>query len=164
MRLWQRIVDQRITNLIGDGDVSHLSGAGKPLSLELDKHSPDELRLAHKIMADNDVLPDWVAAGKALEELEAKLRKQVTVKAEAFVKKRKSAESGGHTCLSLQNEDRWNAYAAAFREQVGRYNREVLLYNLKLPAGLPHRQILDDDALIDQALSANQSSTLTPEN
>ena len=163
MRRWERLVDQRIADLIGDGDVSHLPGAGKPLSLELDKHSPDEFRLAHKIMADNDVMPDWVAAGKALGELEAKLRKQVTVKAEAFVKKCKSAESGGQTSFGIQHEDRWKAYAAAFREQVGRFNREVLLYNLKLPAGLPHRQVLAGDALIDQALSALQSSTFTAE-
>ena len=81
MKKWQDIVDQLVKDVVGDGDISHLPGAGRPLQLQDESHTPTELRAAHKIMNDNNVLPDWVAAGRALDQLEEKLRLQIRMRA-----------------------------------------------------------------------------------
>ena len=78
MNRWKKAVDHLVEDLIGDGDVSHLPGAGRPLQLGDDKHTPAELRAAHKIMQDHDVVPDWMTFGKSLEEMEHKLRLQIS--------------------------------------------------------------------------------------
>ena len=77
MKKWERIVDRQVADAIGDGDVSHLSGAGKKLALPDDSRTPDELRAAFKIMRDHNVMPEWLATGARLEQAEGKLRSQI---------------------------------------------------------------------------------------
>ena len=146
---WQRMVDQQSKEAVGDGDVSHLPGAGKRLQFD-DERTPPELRVAFKIMADNDVEPDWIAAGKALDTKERELRESLSANA----RRRSLVERGAakDPRLLLQSEKRWQRFSANFIDDVERYNRETLVYNLKLPPGLPRREQLRADALIASAL------------
>ena len=146
---WQRMVDQQSKEAVGDGDVSHLPGAGKRLQFD-DERTPPELRVAFKIMADNDVEPDWIAAGKALDTKERELRESLSAKARRRCQSLETAASDPRR--TLQSDKRWRRFAAAFAEDVERYNRETLVYNLKLPPGLPRREQLRADALIARAL------------
>lgn len=148
---WNRIADQGARELIGDGDVSHLPGAGKRLSLD-DEHVPRELRAAYKIMADNEVMPDWIAAGKALEKQERKLRNRLTVRARRFRQDIESAQSRGENHRQAGIEANWRRFAAEFEQEIERFNREALVYNLKLPPSLPKREHLRADKLLERAL------------
>ena len=144
MKRWERIVDQLVTDAIGNGDVSHLPGAGAPLRLDDGSHTPDEWRMAFKIMNDHEVLPGWIASGKALEKQEVELRKQIADRARLYRDR-----------LQLADVDRgWEHYKEKMRQRIGRHNREVLLLNLKLPAGLPHRPILNPTTVIKQAIES----------
>ncbi len=148
---WDRIADQGARQLIGDGDVSHLPGAGKRLSLD-DEHVPRELRTAYKIMADNEVLPDWIAAGKALATQERKLRDRLVARARRHCQNLELALAAGENHRQAKIEAAWRSFAAEFEEEVERYNREALVYNLKLPPSLPKRQHLRADKLLERAL------------
>lgn len=158
MRRWQSIVDQQIAQSIGEGDVSHLPGAGEPLQFDDQWHTPADQRMAFKIMSENEVLPDWIAAVKALEAQETELRDQVALKAHRYVQAMKAARDAGNARQAVNNENSWKRYAQQLRERVTRYNRAVLDSNLKLPAGIPHRLELRLDALLDQALAASDSA------
>lgn len=148
---WDRIADQGARQLIGDGDVSHLPGAGKRLSLD-DEHVPRELRAAYKIMADNEVVPDWIAAGKALEQQERKLRDRLSARARRFRQDIKVAQSRGEAHRQARIEAGWRRFTAELREEIERFNREALVYNLKLPPSLPKREHLRADKLLERAL------------
>ena len=148
---WDRIADQGARQLVGDGDVSHLPGAGKRLPLD-DEHVPRELRAAYKIMADNEVVPDWIAAGKALAEQERKLRDRLNARARRFCQDVESAQSAGELHRQAKIEANWRRFAAEFQEEIDRYNREALVYNLKLPPSLPKREHLRADKLLQRAL------------
>ena len=147
MKKWGRIVDRLITESIRDGDVSHLPGAGKKLSLKDDSATPNELRATFKIMKDHNVTPEWIAAGKRLEQMESTLRNQIETRARQHHMRRARAEATD----TARIESDWNRYREQFLERVERYNREVLVYNLTLPSGIPHRQILRGEPLIEQA-------------
>ena len=148
---WDRIVDQGARQLIGDGDVSHLPGAGKRLPLD-DEHVPREMRAAYKIMADNEVVPDWIAAGKALSTQERKLRKRLNARARRFRQDIESAQSRDENHRQARIEANWRRFAVEFEQEIERFNREALVYNLKLPPSLPKRQHLRADKLLKRAL------------
>ena len=71
MPLMDTIVEQFIQKAIRDGEFDNLPGFGKPLPEE-DFSGPAHLRMAYKIMKDNNVVPPEVAL---LNEI-ATLRKQ----------------------------------------------------------------------------------------
>ena len=155
MNHWESLVDQKIREVIGDGDISHLSGAGKPLDLNDDTNTPEHLRLAYKIMRDHDVMPDWIGKLQILNQLEDKLHKQINIRTDRYLRELKKAQRRG-TILDENNiEADWKAYITEFIERVGRYNRDVLSYNISVPNGIPHKQILDSDKMIHHALCQN---------
>ena len=152
MKKWQDIVDQLVKSVIGDGDISHLPGAGRPLQLQDESHTPAELRAAHKIMNDNKLLPDWVAAGHALDQMEENLRLQIRKRAARYAKDKSAAQSVAVLKSLVEIEEDWKRYKLEFSDRIGRYNREALIYNLKVPSGIAHKQILNSSDLIERAL------------
>lgn len=152
MKKWERIVDRQVADAIGDGDVSHLSGAGKQLALPDDSRTPDELRAAFKIMGDHNVMPEWIAAGKRLEQAEATLRSQIQTAARQYRRRLCSVRAESKQAMQDSAERNWKRKREAYLESVDRYNREVLAYNLTLPRGIPHKPLLRGETLIKQAL------------
>ena len=150
MKKWERIVDRLITDVIGDGDVSHLTGAGKRLPSKDETHTPNEWRAAFKMMDDHNVMPAWIATGARLDQVEAALRKQINSRAQQHRRRLALAETTSQATAAVESD--WFRYRGRFLERVESYNREALVYNLTLPRGIPHRQILQGEALIEQAL------------
>ena len=147
MDKWRRIVDRLITDAIGDGDVSHLPNAGKPLKLADDARAPEDQRAAFKIMQDHNVLPDWITEGKLLETAEADLCAELTARAQRFHRESQAARSTDH---AASIRERWIGFLAEFSERVEQHNRKALTFNLKLPKGIPHKPILNIDALLEK--------------
>ena len=157
MKKWERLVDRLITDSIGDGDVSHLPGAGKSLPLERNSNAPDDLRAAFKIMEDHNVMPEWIETGVRLEQLEAALRRQIEARTQQYLRESQRARQDPDSRRVAQLESSWHRYRARYLERVERYNREALSYNLTLPKGIPHRQALRGEHLIEQALRQSGS-------
>ncbi|PJF27350.1 MAG: hypothetical protein CUN53_04395 [Phototrophicales bacterium] len=109
-------IDEIIRGAMERGEFDQLPGQGAPLSLNDERHVPEELRLAHKIMKDNEIVPDWIMSGKELEIEYKRLR--------AALKTASAAQK------------------AALRDQVTAYNKRVLTHNLKLPPGVAHKPML----------------------
>lgn len=158
MKRWQYIVDQLLIDAIGDGDVSHLPGAGKPLPLADESHSPEESRVAFKIMRDHNVLPGWIETARALAQQEAELRRRIAELARTCREGLSSPNMPGEARLGAQLTQ--DADLREWRERILRHNREVLQLNLKLPASLPHKPALNADLLIEQALRRSKERPL----
>lgn len=152
MRKRERAVDRLIAGSIGDGDVSHLPAAGKRLPLNDHPNTPDDLRAAFKIMEDHNVAPDWIEASRRLEEKEAALRSQLATRAQKHKRDLRRARQEASDARAQALDSKWRRYQRQFLERVERYNREALVYNLNLPKGIPHRQTLRGERLIEQAL------------
>ncbi len=119
------LIDEQIKDAIRQGHFADLPGAGKPLNLDDDAHTPDHLRVAHKIMRDNDLVPDWIVQGRELDAAREKLLDDV---------RRAAHAKPGSAAL--------DALHAAAKQ----YNRQVLSYNLKVPQGVAHKRHVDVEA------------------
>ena len=149
MAALRRALDYQIGDVIGDGDISHLPGAGKPLRLDDNPHTPSDQRAAQKIMQDHNVTPDWVMAGKALEQNEAQLQASIDERAKAYVAALRAAATPGRRETARRS---WSRFQARLETAINKHNRAALDYNLKVPPGIPHKLALNADALLERAL------------
>ncbi len=122
------LMDEIIRAAIERGDFDNLPGQSRPLRLEDDAHTPAHLRLAHKVLRDNGLAPDWVAESKGIDHDRDKLLAQLG-RARARMR---SAEASERTSIRAELE----AQAAAL-------NKRILTYNLKTPPGMPHKPLFD---------------------
>jgi len=65
-----KIIEERIRAAQKKGVFENLEGSGKPLNLEDDRHIPEDLRLAHKILKNADCLPPEIELKKEIERTE----------------------------------------------------------------------------------------------
>jgi hypothetical protein len=65
-----KIVEQRILEAMEKGEFDNLPGHGKPLHIEDDRHIPEDLRLAYKILKNAECLPPEVEALREIRQME----------------------------------------------------------------------------------------------
>lgn len=65
-----RLAEERIRDAIQRGEFDNLPGSGKPLNLEDDRHIPDDLRLAYKILKNAECLPPELELKKEIRKAE----------------------------------------------------------------------------------------------
>lgn len=67
---FERIVEERIQQAERRGAFRNLEGRGVPLRLVEDRHVPDDLRLAYKVLKNADCLPPEIELKKEIERTE----------------------------------------------------------------------------------------------
>ena len=67
---FERIIESRIKKAQKEGAFENLPGSGRPLRLEDDRHIPEDLRLAHKVLKNADCLPPEVQLRKEIRATE----------------------------------------------------------------------------------------------
>lgn len=63
---FERIVEERIKKAQYQGAFDNLPGAGKPLEFSDDRHIPEDLRLAYKILKNADCVPPEIELKKEI--------------------------------------------------------------------------------------------------
>jgi hypothetical protein len=66
----ERLAEERIRDAIQRGEFDNLPGRGKPLNLEDERHIPDDLRLAYKILKNAGCLPPELELKKEISKAE----------------------------------------------------------------------------------------------
>lgn len=90
---WVELVaEARIEEALKDGVFANLPGKGRPLELKEHPFVPRAMRVPYKILHDAGFAPDWIQRGKALAELEERL-KQVTEEHLAWLAREREAEA-----------------------------------------------------------------------
>ena len=65
-----KIVEKRIKEAQKNGEFNDLPGHGSPLKYEEDRHIPEDLRLAHKILKNANCLPPEIEEKKEIRQME----------------------------------------------------------------------------------------------
>lgn len=65
---FDKIIEERIRTAQRNGKFDNLPGKGKPLKLEDDHRTPEELRMAYKILKNADCLPPEVEVKKEIRQ------------------------------------------------------------------------------------------------
>ncbi len=71
--VFDKIAEQKIREAMDNGEFDDLPGKGKPLHLEDDRHLPQDIRLAHKILKNADMLPPELELRKEIITIEEML-------------------------------------------------------------------------------------------
>jgi len=67
---FDKIAEKKIREAMDNGEFDNLPGSGKPLQLEDDRHIPQDIRLAHKILKNADCLPPELELRKEIFTIE----------------------------------------------------------------------------------------------
>ena len=67
---FDKIAEKKIREAMDNGEFDDLPGKGKPLQLEDDRHLPQDIRLAHKILKNADCLPPELEIRKEIFTIE----------------------------------------------------------------------------------------------
>jgi len=67
---FDKIAEKKIREAMDNGEFDDLPGKGKPLQLEDDRHIPQDIRLAHKILKNADCLPPELELRKEILSIE----------------------------------------------------------------------------------------------
>jgi hypothetical protein len=67
---FDKIAEKKIREAMDNGEFDDLPGKGKPLELEDDRHLPQDIRLAHKILKNADCLPPELELRKEIFTIE----------------------------------------------------------------------------------------------
>ena len=129
MKQWETGVDIAIRKAMEAGEFNNLPGEGQPLDLSIDPYTPADMQLAHKIMKQNGIAPDWIVQSKTL-----------TAKLDSWQSRLKAAHK---TYSKTNNLVTWQTAKEKLGEVAEKLNKEVVAFNLKLPPGVPHRPLLN---------------------
>jgi hypothetical protein len=154
LSMWETVVDQRIQDWLGDGDMSGHPRAGQPLNLDALEGVPEDERMAYKIMKDNDVVPPWLAKGFALRDKHDKIKRRLRQYAADYARRKQAALVRGSYVKEREADERWQSAIAGVRRDIEKYNRELLDYNLMTPSQIGQMVPLDADAEIKKARRA----------
>lgn len=126
----QDLVEGQIEKAMKRGAFNNLEGAGKPLNLDENPYEPPEMRMAIKILKDNDFAPYWVELGKDIDAGQQKLRSNV----DAFKRYTRMTFSEKRSNSTLHRYDkRKAAFYAESREHLETISKKILDYNLHCP-------------------------------
>ncbi len=67
---YHKLIEEKIQEAIRRGEFDNLPGRGEPLQLDDDRHLPDDLRLAYKILKNADCLPPELQLRKDIRQTE----------------------------------------------------------------------------------------------
>jgi hypothetical protein len=153
MKRWESFIDEQIKRAIGDGDMHHLPGAGMPLNLDPDNvNVPEDLRMAYKIMQDNDVVPEWIMLGQELIADKERIELRLGAFAKSYRARLADANRAMSFILMREADERWEMACDRIRKEVEAYNKKLLNFNISVPPQVNQRIPLNADILIRRAL------------
>ncbi|MFQ3567926.1 MAG: DUF1992 domain-containing protein [Aggregatilineales bacterium] len=137
------LIDEIIQEAMRKGEFANLPGAGKPLSLEPDPHTPDHLKLAHKLLKDNDLAPDWIEQGKAVDARRAAFEERLRRATWRY----HGALNDGARAVDPERARRdieaaWRRECEGLRAEAEAIDRLALSFNLKAPPGVAHKPFI----------------------
>ena len=67
MDIWQVIADRKIQEAMEEGAFDQLEGAGQPLPEDANPCEDPAQRMAHRLMKNAGVTPEWIAEGREID-------------------------------------------------------------------------------------------------
>lgn len=124
------LVEEQIRKAREKGEFDELPGAGKPIDLYENPFEPPELRMAFKILKDNNMAPFWIELGNEIDNNLAKLWKEV----EDFKKYSYSfyKEKYGEIAVKRFEKKKRSFYYEKSLE-LDKIRKKIIDYNLQCP-------------------------------
>jgi hypothetical protein len=138
---WGSYIDRQIRKAMEDGDFDNLPGQGRPLDLHEDENTPDDMRMAFKILRENDLAPDWIMQGKDIDRKIEDILRRLRQAASAYRAALAAPDATGSTRAAAARS--WQTVQAKLTASAAKVNQEISVYNLKVPSGVTHKKVLN---------------------
>ncbi len=139
---WQDLITEQLDEAAANGVFENLPGKGKPLRLDRFPNEPDDMRMANKLLKDNNLTPTWIGDRKALlAEIEL-LRTEMKRRWELTCA---GVEAAGSERDALARS--WRRSVADWEARIVELNRRIVGLNISLPIWRMelHRLRLDEE-------------------
>lgn len=134
------LVEEQIRKAQERGDFNNLKGAGKPIDLSENPYEPPELRMAFKILKENDFAPYWIELGKEIDADLAKLEEEL----DYFQRYIKIFLADKHSRPAMQKfRDKKELFYYQRKLSLQKIDKKILDYNLQCPTFRLGRSNLD---------------------
>lgn len=133
-------VEKLIREAMEEGQFDNLQGKGEPLDLRENPFEDPDLRTAHRLLRNAGFAPAWLEERKDIDFQLEESRKILTRAWEIY---------GSQNDLHPE----WTRNLREFRERVVELNERIRLYNLKAPAAVFHRRVIEAERLISEISS-----------
>ena len=71
--MWRLIAERKIEEAMSEGAFDRLEGEGRPLPDESNPYEDAAQRMAHRLMKNAGITPDWIAEGKEIDREERRI-------------------------------------------------------------------------------------------
>jgi len=150
-RDWKSHVDRLLEEAQNEGQFKNLRGQGQPLKFEDESHIPHELRMAHRLLKEHDLVPEWIMLKQEIDERRAKLRDKIErgwrVHQGALVAADQSAMPFDRR---QKAETNWRETQARYQLAADKLNSDILGYNLKVPPGIPQQSLFSVERVLER--------------
>lgn len=155
------IADRKIAEWIESGGPAQLTNLGQPLDLSDNPFTPQDLRLAYKVMANANLAPDWIQIGSEIERLvsdyrEATRRYQDAQRHDQILLRTASAEAA--TLLRRRSKRRSDDFRDAQRARIRHVNSQIDRFNVACPVAHLHRVRLNVEREVESALESSTAA------
>jgi hypothetical protein len=138
LEFMHKIAERQIQEAIEEGKFDNLPGKGKPIVFDEDPMTPPHLRMAHRILKNANVLPEWVQLQKdiAVEREEACALRARLLRENAKWNARLAPLPPNHPGIPYYAE--WHAKSRAlYLRGLKSVNTSILKFNLVAPSTAP---------------------------
>lgn len=126
----EELVEEQIRKAMERGDFDNLEGTGKPIDLSENPYEPADLRMAFKILKDNDFVPYWIQLGNDIDAETVKIWKEV----DEFERYAVAFTGDKHSAIVIDRFDkRKSVFYLEKRKQFEKLKKKILDYNLHCP-------------------------------
>jgi hypothetical protein len=140
----EELVEEQIRKARERGDFDNLKGAGQPLDLSENLYEPEDMRMAFRILRNNDFTPYWIQLGKDIDADTAKLWKEV----EDFKRYTFLFINEKHVAVTISRFEKKKAhFFYEKRLEFEKLKKKIIDYNLQCPTfrlGRPNIEVDDE--------------------
>ena len=139
---WQDLITEQLDKAAANGAFDNLPGKGQPLRLNENPNEPADMRMANKLLKDNNLTPAWIGDRKELlaeiELLRTEMRRRWELTCAG-------AEAAGSERESLARS--WRRSVTDWEARIDTLNRRIVSLNISLPVWRMelHRLRLDEE-------------------
>ena len=141
MNRLESLTEKKIREAIENGEFDDLPGKGEPINLQDNPFEDPDMRVVHRLLRNAGFAPAWIEERKDIDAEFEKAQTKLT-RAWALFGQEGNADSNSE----------WQRSLREFLQQVAELNRRIRLYNLKAPAAVFHRRLIDGDEIIQKII------------
>ena len=139
---WQDLITEQLDEAAANGAFENLPGKGQPLRLDRFPNEPDDMRMANKLLKDNNLSPSWIGDRK---ELLAEIESLRTEMERRWEQTCAGVQAAGSEREAFARS--WRRSVRDWEARVDKLNRRIVSLNISLPIWRMelHRLRLDEE-------------------